>query len=203
MLGTVNTLQGQPRPACSSKGSSSPADIPHMVPRMCCYVAPKAAQSMHLALLEADCLAVFALALLVSLVPGNTQRAHRLMSWAAKEHGLAKQNALAEQLFEGYHCKVSLQGRMLLQQRSVASQHHSQLFSGLASPRSLCIPSLPVSHCQVHSSHQQQIGPWHFNFTSRLNLSGAALIRSTLPPPSLANPSHLPLPTTGAVRERH
>jgi hypothetical protein len=28
------------------------------------------------------------------------------MSWAAKEHGLAKQNALAEQLFEGYHCKV-------------------------------------------------------------------------------------------------
>jgi hypothetical protein len=30
------------------------------------------------------------------------------MSWAAKEHGLAKQNALAEQLFEGYHCKVNI-----------------------------------------------------------------------------------------------
>eukprot|EP00882_Tetradesmus_deserticola_P002678 GHRQ01002848.1.p1 GENE.GHRQ01002848.1~~GHRQ01002848.1.p1 ORF type:complete len:246 (+),score=76.26 GHRQ01002848.1:159-896(+) len=36
---------------------------------------------------------------------GNTRRAHRLMAWAAKEHGLAKQDALAELLFEGYHCK--------------------------------------------------------------------------------------------------
>ncbi|KAF6246659.1 DSBA-like thioredoxin domain-containing protein [Scenedesmus sp. NREL 46B-D3] len=36
---------------------------------------------------------------------GNTRRAHRLMSWVAKEHGLAKQDAAAEQLFEGYHCK--------------------------------------------------------------------------------------------------
>jgi hypothetical protein len=41
-------------------------------------------------------------------VAGNTRRAHRLMAWAAKEHGLAKQNALAEQLFEGYHCKVGV-----------------------------------------------------------------------------------------------
>jgi hypothetical protein len=32
------------------------------------------------------------------------------MSWAAKEHGPAKQDALAEQLFEGYHCKVSRSG---------------------------------------------------------------------------------------------
>lgn len=44
------------------------------------------------------------------LLPGNTRRAHRLMAWAAKEHGLAKQDALAEQLFEGYHCKVRGQG---------------------------------------------------------------------------------------------
>lgn len=47
------------------------------------------------------------------LLPGNTRRAHRLMAWAAKEHGLAKQDALAEQLFQGYHCKVRGQGAML------------------------------------------------------------------------------------------
>lgn len=37
---------------------------------------------------------------------GNTRNAHRLLSWAAAEHGTAKQNELAEQLFSGYHCKV-------------------------------------------------------------------------------------------------
>lgn len=52
------------------------------------------------------------------MASGNTRRAHRLMSWVAKEHGLAKQDALAEQLFEGYHCKVSRQGHRSLPLRA-------------------------------------------------------------------------------------
>lgn len=37
---------------------------------------------------------------------GNTRNAHRLMAWAAAEHGDSKQHELAEQLFHGYHSKV-------------------------------------------------------------------------------------------------
>jgi len=37
---------------------------------------------------------------------GNTRNAHRLMAWAAAEHGDLKQHELAEQLFHGYHSKV-------------------------------------------------------------------------------------------------
>eukprot|EP00775_Hariotina_reticulata_P005117 gene5117-5357_t len=36
---------------------------------------------------------------------GNTRNAHRLMAWAAAEHGDSKQHELAEQLFHGYHSK--------------------------------------------------------------------------------------------------
>jgi hypothetical protein len=37
---------------------------------------------------------------------GNTRNSHRLLAWAADEHGLDKQNQLAEALFNGYFCKV-------------------------------------------------------------------------------------------------
>lgn len=37
---------------------------------------------------------------------GNTRNSHRLLAWAAAEHGLDKQNQLAEALFDGYFCKV-------------------------------------------------------------------------------------------------
>jgi predicted DsbA family dithiol-disulfide isomerase len=37
---------------------------------------------------------------------GNTRNSHRLLAWAAAEHGLDKQNQLAEALFNGYFCKV-------------------------------------------------------------------------------------------------
>lgn len=37
---------------------------------------------------------------------GNTRNSHRLLAWTAAEHGLQKQNELAERLFEGYFCKV-------------------------------------------------------------------------------------------------
>lgn len=37
---------------------------------------------------------------------GNTRNSHRLLAWAAAEHGTAKQNMLAEALFDGYFCKV-------------------------------------------------------------------------------------------------
>lgn len=36
---------------------------------------------------------------------GNTRNSHRLLAWAAAEHGLDKQNQLAEALFNGYFCK--------------------------------------------------------------------------------------------------
>eukprot|EP00878_Enallax_costatus_P003322 GHUV01003529.1.p1 GENE.GHUV01003529.1~~GHUV01003529.1.p1 ORF type:complete len:271 (+),score=46.59 GHUV01003529.1:206-1018(+) len=36
---------------------------------------------------------------------GNTRNSHRLLAWAAAEHGLQKQNALAEYLFSGYFTK--------------------------------------------------------------------------------------------------
>lgn len=39
---------------------------------------------------------------------GNTRNSHRLLAWAAAEHGLDKQNQLAELLFNGYFCKVCL-----------------------------------------------------------------------------------------------
>jgi len=38
---------------------------------------------------------------------GSTRNSHRLLAWAAAEHGLDKQNQLAELLFNGYFCKVS------------------------------------------------------------------------------------------------
>lgn len=37
---------------------------------------------------------------------GNTRNSHKLLAWAAAEHGLEKQNALAEELFNGYFTKV-------------------------------------------------------------------------------------------------
>lgn len=37
---------------------------------------------------------------------GNTRNSHRLLAWAAAEHGLEAQNKLAEELFNGYFCKV-------------------------------------------------------------------------------------------------
>jgi hypothetical protein len=37
---------------------------------------------------------------------GNTRNSHRLLAWAAAEHGLDKQNQLAEALFNGFFCKV-------------------------------------------------------------------------------------------------
>lgn len=36
---------------------------------------------------------------------GNTRNSHRLLAWAAAHHGLAKQNALAEEVFRGYFCE--------------------------------------------------------------------------------------------------
>lgn len=38
---------------------------------------------------------------------GSTRNSHRLLAWAAAEHGLDNQNQLAEVLFNGYFCKVS------------------------------------------------------------------------------------------------
>lgn len=37
---------------------------------------------------------------------GNSRNSHRLLAWAAHEHGLDAQNALAEQLFLGYFTQV-------------------------------------------------------------------------------------------------
>jgi len=37
---------------------------------------------------------------------GNTRNSHRLLAWVAQQHGLDKQNLLAEALFNGYFCQV-------------------------------------------------------------------------------------------------
>jgi hypothetical protein len=37
---------------------------------------------------------------------GSTRNSHRLLTWAAQAHGLAAQNALAEELFKGYFTQV-------------------------------------------------------------------------------------------------